>query len=214
MKKYVRHLILLCFAFLLVIGSTFAWFTQNKQVNNNGFDITIVNPDLDVQYEFYRYNKNTDRVDIVNFASLNPYDTIIEENNANTSLIIRCETNHIANLHLDLECSIDDATSYCMSNISNFSFIVDNNLSTSNLDALYQNLKSRVADKYRFVNDSIKATSIDLSLNNVRQLFIIVDYDVDLINTLNNGEQYISDDLSTEISFLSDLSAIVFHEVK
>ena len=171
--------------------------------------VEVFNNALDVKYNFYKYNKDKDTIDEISTPVFNDYDTVISENNKNTSLIIRCIFNIVSNVDIEIKCSIDDFSSYCVSNISNYQFIQNEEI--SNLDiSSYNTLTSTNANNYTFISDGVKSTSIQTSLNNVHQLFIVINYDDSLIVDLNNGEPYLSDDLSTTISFYSDLTSMTF----
>ena len=196
---------------MMTITTAFAWLSQNKNVQGQGANVVISDQGLNVEYKFYKYDHESTQVIEVSSPQLNNYDTIISQNNINTALIIQCMLQRPKNLDIEIICSVNDTTTFCISNISNYRFITDDDITEVNLTT-YSDLINRSTNIYKFVQNNNKSTTIQSSLDEAAQVFVIIDYDEDLINTLNNGEPYLSDDLSTTISFQSDLVSIVFSE--
>ena len=212
-KQIIKAIFGLVISLFLTVGVAYAWYMTNKNVSGHSSNVQINGNNLYLTYNFYKYNKDSGVVEEVDSLVLNDYDTIIPENNNNTAFIIACNTKNVYDsFSLTISCSTDNTSSFCISNISSYSFVTSD-VTYNSLDELYHTVVNNATDKSTFINNNNKSTSINKDFTNVTSsiIYIVVDYDEDLITQLNNGQSYISTHLSTTISFIPDLININFY---
>lgn len=212
--------IMLSISLILLVTASVAWFSINDRTSSNVQSIKV-DQVPSASYTMYRYDTLTDTVietSDVRYISLNQYDSIFTQYNAQTSVILKIESSsvdlHPTLLHIDREALTDVE---CVSGALRFTVIMDGDLTgLTDADVLYNEFNNRYYDLIFSLNNDYLynngASIIDsrtfgndtnvLSFNIAKSktVFLYITYiGVKTLNTL---------DMSDEIIYENDIKSI------
>ena len=225
MKKiWIISIVNLIFAIICCTVVVFAWFSMNKITNGNGMQIVLQQNDINIDYSVYKYKDNNfyDATNTNDSFILNPYDTIIQERNIHTSIILKLVITGQAvlerdNIFLSINCSETNSDTMYLSNVVYFKFGLFN-IDSNDVETIYTTAESsfnQINNKYTFVGEE-KETLIVYSISNYSNhiidnsltLFVEINYDEDLVEQLVLPSY---EDFGTTIAYTPDIRQLVVY---
>ena len=146
------------FVMFLSSGFAFAWFSMNKRVNTNLFNIQVDKFDAQAEYTIYLFDskagsvnytgKNGDETDPkISALDVPFYDTIFKQRNKYTPVIIRIALSEIrleegfVNIKIDRDASLGiPVTGGYFTDLMRFTIVKGTSLYDDDADALYENI--------------------------------------------------------------------------